>query len=109
MNEKEKRIRNESMEIVLEKIKRELEFKSYLLMKEEFVLIKEIFLGKDNQKFFKGGYSFDQIFYGVENNTGYGSFNYKKLASLKKKKVRRSDIINDLQIARDQTKQRLNK
>jgi hypothetical protein len=97
MNKGERKIKMDSYEIILEKIKNEMEIKSYLKMREDFVLLKEIFLGKNYENCFKTRYSFEEIYYGVTRfNENYSSFNHIGKKKSYKKTERRSKKIHSI-------------
>ena len=57
-----KDLKLDSMNLILGTIRNQMEVKSYLQMKEDFLLLKEIFLGKNFHDFFEDKYKFEEFY-----------------------------------------------
>lgn len=60
---------HEPLKIILEKIDREIEIKSYLRIKEDFLIMKEILFDAKDREIFNNPYDFEEIYYSVKETS----------------------------------------
>ena len=85
-NKKVKKIRNDSFDLIFNKIEKTLEIKNFFKMKEDFIYFKELIFGDEQKKIFKHKYTLDEIFYGNRPNNEYVNYNHLK-ENIKKMKL----------------------
>ena len=77
-NKKVKKIRNDSFNLIFNKIENALEIRNFFKMKEDFIYFKELIFGDEHTKIFKHNYTSDEIFYGNIPNNEYVNYNHLK-------------------------------
>jgi hypothetical protein len=89
----------EPLNIILEKIDKEIEIKSYLRIKEDFLIMKELLFDAQDRDIFDNPYDFEEIYKSVKN-TDANYIEEKGLATFWKK----SFIIENNNIKKSKTK-----
>jgi len=64
-----KRHISEPLEMVLEKIRKEIEIKNYLKLKEDILIMKELLINEDENEIFNLPYDFEEFYFSINDTS----------------------------------------